>query len=97
MLAFGIRGTDRFIALDNLKLEYHEFIPVEKPTQDPNATPEVTGAPEATNAPEATKAPDATKAPEADDGNKEGGCGASAVIAHVMLVLGAAVILKKKH
>lgn len=97
MLAFGIRGTDRFITLDNLKLEYHEFVPVEKPTQDPNATPEVTSAPEATNAPEATKAPDATKAPEADDGNKEGGCGASAVIAHVMLVLGAAVILKKKH
>lgn len=58
--------------------------PTPKPTAVPTATPNVTAAP--TEAP--TVAP--SKAPES-----KGGCGSSAAIAQVLLVLGAALIIKK--
>ena len=95
MLAFGIRGTDRIVEIDNLKLEYHEFIPVTKPTQDPGTTPQT---PETTKGPDVTKVPDATAAPKVtqEAEQKSGGCGSSVVVAHVMLIVGAAVILKKR-
>lgn len=53
--------------------------------------PEPTEAP-ATEVP-ATEAPEATKAPANEE---KGGCGSSSAIAQVMLVLGAALIIKKK-
>lgn len=91
--------------LINLKLPvisyYDELMPgaTQAPTQEPTATPDATQAPTTaptqapTTAPTTapTKAP--TKVPAAEE---ESGCGSSAMIAQVMLVLGAAVILKKR-
>jgi hypothetical protein len=55
------------------------------PTEDPNKTPAPTKAP-------VTNPPAATEAPKSEDG----GCGSSSAIAQVMLILGAALVIKKK-
>ena len=55
------------------------------------ATPAPTEVP--TPAP-ATEAPKATEAPAEE--KEEGGCGSSMAIAQIMLVLGAAVVIKKR-
>ena len=67
------------------------------PTPDPNATPTPTPVP--TETPKATTAPtqvplDATRVPATTNNDK--GCGSSSAVAQVMLVLGAALIIKKK-
>lgn len=89
----------------NLKLPvvryYDEVMPGETqaPTAEPTATPEPTQAPTQAPTTVPTAAPTAvpttapTKVPAAEE---ESGCGSSAMIAQVMLVLGAAVILKKR-
>lgn len=65
--------------------------PTQAPTQVPTATPEATATPEITQAP-------ATDVPKtAEPAKKESkGCGSSSAIAQVMLILGAALIIKKK-
>lgn len=61
----------------------------DEPTQAPTAAAPATDAP-------ATEAP-ATSAPSsATQEEKDGGCGSSSAIAQVMLVLGAALIIKKR-
>ena len=85
--AFGSRAS--IISVDNIT--FAEYI-------DPNATPKPTEVPTPvpTQAPTAapTKAPEATKAPATEE--KDGGCGSSAALAQIMLVLGAAVVIKKR-
>lgn len=72
-----------------------DFIPP-APTQVPSTpTPQITQAP-ATEIP-ATEAPSTDAAPPtAQNKPKSGGCGSSCAIAQVMLVLGVALIIKKK-
>lgn len=62
--------------------------PTPAPTQVPTATPEATEVP-------ATEVP-ATDAPTEAPAKKDGGCGSSSAVAQVMLILGAALIIKKK-
>lgn len=69
--------------------------PVPTATPDPNATQAPTQAP-ATQAPTQVPATEAPKATDAPAKEEEGGCGSSMAIAHAMLILGAAVIMKKK-
>lgn len=87
----------------NLKLPVVRFYDVVmpgqtlEPTAEPTATPAPTEAPtevptEAPTEVPATEAPKATEAPA----EEEGGCGSSVAIAQIMLILGAAVVLKKR-
>ena len=62
-------------------------------TPAPTATPEVTQAP-ATNTPDISSAPSTAPTQQAD--NKKGGCGSSAAIAQILIVLGAALVIKKR-
>lgn len=71
----------------------------EVPDPEPTQEPVTTQAPETTQAPATTTAPETTKAPEApmeNDSSEKGGCGGSAAVAQVMLILGAALIIKRK-
>lgn len=79
--------------------EYPDGLPSEQATPVPEATtaPEITNAPETTESPKATTAPTSgttgtDNAPE----KKDKGCGSSSAIAQVMLILGAALIIKKR-
>lgn len=87
----------------NLKLPVARFYDVVmpgqtlEPTAEPTATPAPTEAPtevptEAPTEAPATEAPKATEAPA----EEEGGCGSSVAIAQIMLILGVAVVLKKR-
>lgn len=64
--------------------------------EDPTVTPEPTVEPTVAPTEAPTEAPTAapTKAPAKEE---EGGCGSSAVIAHVAMILAACVVLKKKR
>lgn len=71
-----------------------EAIATPVPTQRPvTPTPPPTEVP--TKAP-ATEAPKATDAPTEEKEEEKGGCGSSVIFAHAMLVIGAAMIIKKK-
>lgn len=64
-------------------------------TEAPTDAPEVTDAPQAPTDAPATQAPGtATQAPTTDD--EKGGCGSSSAVAQVMLILGVAIIIKKR-
>lgn len=95
---------DRWAAIDLFTVkdeaEFYELgdllpgaTPKPTATPDPNATQAPTTAP--TQAPTTAPSQAPTTAPTTAPGSKSG-CGSSAVIAHVMLILGAGVILRKK-
>ncbi len=83
------------LGLDNWAVVPYDF---DAAIDDPiNTTPEPTATPAPTEVPTpapATEAPKATDAPAEE--KEEGGCGSSMAIAQIMLVLGAAVVIKKR-